>query len=92
MLKLEIHFSNKTYGSNFIKQHSLGKLLWFEIAKMLIAVLQKKLIALFIVIFGTLSSPVLLSIKEFANFNSDHMLRTPVRGELLNRNTVHCCY
>jgi len=61
---------------------------------MLIAVLQKKLIALFIVIFGTLSFPVLLSIKEFANFNSDHMLQTPVRGEpeLLNRNTVHCCY
>jgi len=33
--KILIHFSNKIYGRNFIKQH--WKLLWFEIAKILIA-------------------------------------------------------
>jgi len=35
--KILIHFSNKNYGSNFFS-NSTRKLLWFEIAKMLIVV------------------------------------------------------
>ena len=35
--KILIYFSNKIYGSNFVKQHS-ETVLWFEITKMLIAV------------------------------------------------------
>jgi len=44
-----MYFSNKIYGNNFINQHS--KLLWFDIAKMLIAVLENKFIVSFIIIF-----------------------------------------
>ena len=38
--------------------NSTRKLLWFEIAKMMIAVLQNKFIVSFIIIFGTLSFPI----------------------------------
>jgi len=34
--KIEIYFSNKIYGSNFVKQHS--ERLWFDITIMLISV------------------------------------------------------
>ena len=54
--KIEIYFPNKTYGSNFIKQHT-RKQLWFEITKMLTA-FKNKFILLFIIIFGTFSFPV----------------------------------
>ena len=50
-----IYFSNKIYGS--ILSNSTRKLLWFEVNNMLIAVLDKKIIVSFIVIFGTLSFP-----------------------------------
>jgi len=38
--------------------NSTRKLLWFEITKMLFAVLKNKLTLLFTIIFGTLSFPV----------------------------------
>jgi len=41
-----------------ILSNSTRKLLWFEISKMTIAVLQIKLIVSFIIIFGTLSFPI----------------------------------
>jgi len=41
-----------------ILSNSTRKLLWFEIGKMLIAVLKSKFIVLFIMIFGTLSFPI----------------------------------
>jgi len=41
-----------------ILSNSTRKLLWFEIIKMLIAVLKSKLIVLIIIIFGTLSFPI----------------------------------
>jgi len=41
-----------------ILSNSTRKLLWFEITEMLIAVLKSKFIALFIIIFGTLSFPI----------------------------------
>jgi len=54
------YFSNKIYGSNFIKSNSTRKQSWFEISKMLTAVLKDKFTALFIMIFGTLSFPMSL--------------------------------
>ena len=39
--KIEIYFSNKIHGSNF--SDSTGKLLWFEMTKMLIAVKKRNL-------------------------------------------------
>jgi len=51
-----VYISNKIYGSKYIKQHS--GLLWFEITKMLTAVLKIKFIMSFIMIFGTLSFPI----------------------------------
>jgi len=41
-----------------ILSNSTRTLLWFEIAKMLIAVLKHKFIVLFIIIFSTLSFPI----------------------------------
>jgi len=41
-----------------VLSNSTRKLLWFEITKMLIAVKQNKFIVLFIIIFGTLSFPI----------------------------------
>jgi len=38
--------------------NSTQKLLWYEITKMLIAVLRNKFVVLFIIIFGTLSFPI----------------------------------
>jgi len=46
-----------------ISSNSTRKLLWFEISKMLIAVWKNKFIVLFIVIFGTLSSPVVMPLS-----------------------------
>ena len=46
-----------------ILSNSARKLLWFEITKMLIAVLKNKLIMSFIIIFGTLS----FRIKRFVS-------------------------
>ena len=40
-----------------MSSNSTRKLLWFEISKMLIAVLKNKFSVLFIIIFGTLSFP-----------------------------------
>jgi len=51
--KLQIYFSNKTYGNNFVKQHSET-----VISKMLIAVQKIKFIVPFS-IFCTLSFPVI---------------------------------
>jgi len=42
---------------------SARKLLWLEIGKMLIAVLKHKFIVLLIAIFGTLSFPVVRTLK-----------------------------
>jgi len=41
-----------------ILSNSRRKLLWFEITEMLIAVLRSKFTVLFIIMFGTLSFPV----------------------------------
>jgi len=41
-----------------ILSNSTRKLLWFEISKMLTAVLKIKFIVLFIIIFGTFSFPI----------------------------------
>jgi len=49
-----IYFSDKIYGSNFIKQHSETGMLWFKITKMLIAALKDKLIVLFTAYFRSL--------------------------------------
>jgi len=53
MLKYKYIFHTEAILSN-----STRKLLWFEITKMLIAVLKNKLMVLLIIIFGTLSFPV----------------------------------
>jgi len=50
-------FRIKYMPAFFIKQHSETRL-WFEIGKMLIAVLKNKFIVLFIMIFGTLLFPM----------------------------------
>ena len=54
---LNIYISNKVHGNNAVKQHS-ETVKWFEMTKMLIAVLGNKFIVSFIIIFGTLSFPV----------------------------------
>ena len=46
-----LHFSNKIYDA--ISSNSTRKLLWFESAKMLIAVLTNKFIVLFVITSGT---------------------------------------
>ena len=51
--KIWIYFSNKKF-TEAILSDSNQKLLWFEISKMLIAVLKDKFIVLSIIIFGTL--------------------------------------
>ena len=51
--KIWIYFSNKKF-TEAILSDSNQKLLWFEIRKMLIAVLKDKFIVLSIIIFGTL--------------------------------------
>jgi len=56
MLKYEHIFLIKC--TEAILSNSTRKLLWFEIGKMLIAVLKSKFIVLFIMIFGTLSFPI----------------------------------
>jgi len=43
-----------------ISSNSPRKLLWFEITKMLIAVVKNNPVASFIIIFGTLSFPIQL--------------------------------
>jgi len=54
--KILIHFSNKIYGSNFTKQHSETVMVCnYQNAD---CSLRKKIIASFIIIFGTLSLPV----------------------------------
>ena len=53
--KISIYFSN----TEAILSNSTRKLLWFEITKMRIAVLRNKFIVSSIIIFGTLSFPVL---------------------------------
>jgi len=47
-----MHFPKKY--TEAISSNSTRKLSWFEIAKMLIVVLENKFIVLFIIIFGTL--------------------------------------
>ena len=54
MLKYKYIFQIKC--AEAILSKSIRKLLWFEIAKMLIAVLESKFVVSFIIIFGTLSS------------------------------------
>jgi len=56
MLKYRYIFQIKY--TEAILSNSTRKLLWFEITKMLIAVLRNKFIVLFIIIFGTLSFPI----------------------------------
>jgi len=56
MLKYKHIFQIKHTETIFIKQHP--KTVWFEISKMLIAVLSNKFTVLFIIIFGTLSFPI----------------------------------
>jgi len=53
MLKYKYIFQIKY--AEAILSNSTGKLLWFEITKMLIAVLNNKFTVLFIIIFCTLS-------------------------------------
>jgi len=55
MLKYKYVFQIKC--AEAILSNSTRKLLWFEVSKMLIAVLRNKFIVLFIVIFDTLSFP-----------------------------------
>jgi len=45
--------------------NSNRKLLWFEITKIMIAVLKIKCILLFIIIFGTLSFPISSYVYKF---------------------------
>ena len=54
--KILIYFSNKIYGSNFIKQHSETVIVWnYQNAN---CGLRKNVIVSFIIIFGTLSFPI----------------------------------
>jgi len=53
MVKYKHIFQIKHTETIFIKQHP--KTVWFEISKMLIAVLSNKFTVLFIIIFGTLA-------------------------------------
>jgi len=64
MLKYKYIFQIKYKLTEAILSNSARKLLWFEITKMLIAVLKSKFIMLFFIIFGTLSSPVTPSRTE----------------------------
>jgi len=61
MLKYKYIFQIKY--TEAILSNSTRKLLWFEITKLLIAVLRINLLCHFIIIFGTLSFPVGLSLK-----------------------------
>jgi len=54
--KILINFSNKIYGSNFVKQHSETAMVWNYQNVVRSAVFLNKLTVLFIIIFGTLSS------------------------------------
>jgi len=56
MLSTNIFFQIKY--TEAILSNSTRKLLWFEISKMLTAVLKIKFIVLFIIIFGTFSFPI----------------------------------
>jgi len=56
MLKYKYIFQIKY--TEAILSNSTRQLLWFEITKMLIASLRKKIIVSFIIIFGTLSFPI----------------------------------
>jgi len=57
ILKYKYIFSNKIHGSNFIKQHSETVMVWnFQDAD---CCLRSKFIASFVIIFGTLSFPIL---------------------------------
>ena len=56
MLKYKYIFRKNTRKQFY--QTTLGKLLWFEITEMLITV-KNKFTVLFIIIFGSLSFPVL---------------------------------
>ena len=58
MLKYKYIFQIKY--TEAILSNSTRQLLWFEITKMLIASLRKKIIVSFIIIFGTLSFPTVL--------------------------------
>ena len=57
MLKYKYIFQIKY--TEAILSNSTGKLLCFKITKMLIVVLENKFIVSFIIIFGTLSFPIL---------------------------------
>jgi len=84
MLKYKIYFSNKIYDSDFIKQHS-RKLLWFEISKMLIAVLKDK----FIVSSGAASVVERGAIDEIRTdikCSTNHLRQL----KLLCRNRIEC--
>ena len=56
MLKYKYIFQIKY--TEAILSNSTRQLLWFEITKVLIASLRKKIIVSFIIIFGTLSFPI----------------------------------
>ena len=58
-------FFKKKY-TEAILSNSTRKLLWFEIAKMLIAVLKNDVIVLFIIIFGTLLFPIMDVARDLA--------------------------
>jgi len=71
--KILINLSNKIYGNNF--SYSTRKLLWFEITRMLIAVIVKNSIVSFSIIFGTLSFPVQLTfVFQFLKDNLSQVL------------------
>jgi len=59
-----IYFLNKIY---VILSNSTRKLVWFETAKILIAVPEKNIILSFIIIFGTLSFPITLLLLLFCH-------------------------
>ena len=54
--KILIYFSNQIYECNFIKQHSVT-LLWFEISKMMIAVVKNKFNVSFPIIYWHIFVP-----------------------------------
>jgi len=62
----------QTKYTEAILSNSTRKLLWFEITKMLIAVIMKNLLChLNIIIFGTLSFPVVINSEFVCSYCSD---------------------
>jgi len=75
-VKIQIcFFSKKIQYTEAILSNCTRKLLWFEISKKLIAVLKNQSIVLLIVIFGTLSFPILKWTRRPAPFRTRYANR-----------------